>query len=51
MKMSKWPQKERLCLCLRLSDSVDIMFYPLEDNTMAIDFDLGDEDPGESETD
>ncbi len=39
-------RRRRLCV----SASVDIMFT-LEDNTMAIDFDLGDEDPVESEAD
>ena len=36
--------------CGTQKDSVDITFT-LEDNTMAIDFDLGDEDPVESEAD
>ncbi|MBF0946910.1 MAG: ATP-binding protein [Atopobium sp.] len=36
--------------CGTQKDSVDITFT-LEDNTMAIDFDLGDEDPVESEVD
>ena len=36
--------------CGTQKDSVDITFT-LEDNTMVIDFDLGDEDPVESEAD
>ncbi len=43
----KWPQKKASLAALRKNLSVDIMFH-LEDNTMAIDFDLGDEDPVES---